>query len=358
VEEALDRAAAERVEVVGINDFYTTDGFGAWAAGCRARGLYPLFGIEMIALDEAAQRDRVRVNDPANPGRTYISGKGLAFPARLPEPWAGRLAAVRLATDAQVRAMCAKLSALAAAVGANFTLDADEITRTLTNGSLRERHLAKALRLAVWANTADDAGRRALLERFFGGKALKSDIADLAGVENDIRGNLLKAGGAAFVPETPDAFLPVDDVVEIIAAAGGIATYPFLADDTKGGFTDFEADLQRAAAALRAKGIHGAEFITTRNSAAVLERYAGWLWDAGFAVTFGSEHNTPAMEPIELRTRGGEPLTERLKELNYKGACVIAAHQHEYARTGRAYDPARRDEYAALGNELIKSTLR
>ncbi len=34
------------------------------------------------------------------------------------------------------------------------------------------------------------------------------------------------------------------------------------------------------------------------------------------------------MEPIELFARGGAPLTEKLMEINYKGACLIAAHQH------------------------------
>jgi sugar phosphate isomerase/epimerase len=354
VDEALDQAAAEGVRVVGINDFYTTDGYGEWDAGCRARGLYPLFGIEMIALDQEFQRAGIKVNDPSNPGRTYISGKGLAFPARLPEPYAGELAAVRRATDAQVRAMCSKLNDLAAKIGAGFALDADEITRTLTRGSLRERHLAKALRLAVWVRETDDDARRRLLEKFFGGKGLKADIANDAAVENEIRGNLLKAGGAAFVAETPEAFLPVGEVTAIIEAAGGIPTYPFLADDAAGNFTDFEADLTKTIAELRAKGIHSTEFISTRNSAAELERYAAGLWEAGFVVTLGTEHNTPAPEPILLSTRGGAPLTDRLREINYRGACVVAAHQHNYALTGQAYDPAKRDEYAAKGDKLIR----
>lgn len=352
VAQALDMAAREGVGVVGINDFYTCAGFDEWNEGCFARGLYPLFGIEMIALDEEMQRAEVRVNDPANPGRTYISGKGLAHPARLAEPWAGKLAAVRAASDAQVRAMCERLNEVLAGVG--FALDSDEIARELTRGNLRERHLAKALRLAVWNRVADDDGRRAMLEEIFGGKALKSATEDAAGVENEIRANLLKAGGAAFVAETPAAFLPVAEVVEIIEAAGGIPTYPFLADDAAGGFTDFEDNLEKAAEELREKGIHSVEFITTRNSAEVLERYAEWLWGEGFVVTFGSEHNTPAMEPVLLHTRGGATLTGRLRELNYAGACVVAAHQAEYARSGRTYDPARRDEYVAEGDKLIK----
>ena len=35
------------------------------------------------------------MNDPNNPGRTYLSGKGLAYPIDLPEPYASQLANVR-----------------------------------------------------------------------------------------------------------------------------------------------------------------------------------------------------------------------------------------------------------------------
>ncbi|MBR4779457.1 MAG: hypothetical protein IK011_06185, partial [Bacteroidaceae bacterium] len=138
---------------------------------------------------------------------------------------------------------------------------------------------------------------------------------------------LLKAGGAAFVPEEPAAFLPVETVFSIIRAAGGIPTYPFLADDAKGCFTDFEGDLMQAADTLRKRGIPSVEFITTRNSTPVLEQYATYLEDEGFIVTFGSEHNTPAMEPIRLRTRDAESLSEKLRAVNWRGACRIAAHQ-------------------------------
>src|SRR5690554_6193416 len=93
IDDALDRAVAEGVKVVGINDFYTTQGYDEWADGCRKRGLYPLFGIEFISLNEADQKARLRVNDPANPGRTYLSGKGLAYPFSLEEPFASQLAA-------------------------------------------------------------------------------------------------------------------------------------------------------------------------------------------------------------------------------------------------------------------------
>lgn len=322
IDQALDMAAAEGVKIVGINDFYSTDGYKEWNDGCARRGLTPLFGIEFIALNAEDQAAGLRVNDPNNPGRTYISGKGLAYPVILSGEPLRQLQAVRAESNAQVEKMCAKLNAHLAAVGVDIRLDFAKIAAELTRGSIRERHLAKALRIAIAG--ASDAQEE--YEKIFGVPA-KSDVNDIAAIENEIRSRLLKAGGAAFVPEDPKAFLPMETVQHIIEAAGGIPTYPFLADDAKGNFTDFEGDLQKAADTLKKRGFRSVEFITTRNTTAVLEQYAGYLEDEGFIVTFGSEHNTPAMEPIKLRTRDAAELSDKLKAINYRGACAIIEHQ-------------------------------
>ena len=361
VADALDRAATEGVKVVGINDFYTTAGYEAWAAGCKERGLYPLFNIEFISLNEADQKAGLRVNDSGNPGRTYLSGKGLSFPVRLVEPFATQLAEVSAEANAQVEAMCGKVNEILVANNAGFTLDFEWIKNELTKGSIRERHLAKALRLKVFEACANNQiDIRILFHKLFSGKELKSPISDIAGVENEIRANLLKAGFGAFVPEDPKAFLPMQTVCDIIVAAGGIPTYPFLADDAKGGYTDFEGDLEKVATQLTERGFHSVEFITTRNGVELLEKYAVYLHEQGFVVTFGSEHNTPAMEPLELFARNSTPLTERLMQINYDGACVIAAHQHLVAQGLRGYvdangkaDRSKRGEFIKLGNELI-----
>lgn len=363
--QALDMAVAEGVSVVGINDFYTTAGYEAWAAECAKRKLYPLFNIEFISLNEEDQKAGRRVNDPGNPGRTYLSGKGLTHPFKLAEPFATQLTNVRDEANAQVESMCTKLNEVLAACNAGFSLDFQWICDELTMGSIRERHLAKALRIKAYeACGKDEAAIQALFAELFGGKDLKSAVNDFAGVENDIRGNLLKAGGAAFVPEDPKAFLPMQTVCDIIVAAGGIPTYPFLADDAKGGYTDFEGDLEKVAAELTARGFHSVEFITTRNGVDLLEKYADYLHGQGFVVTFGSEHNTPALEPIELFARNSTPLTENLKRINYEGACVVAAHQHLVAQGLEGYvdahgqaDRSKRAEFITLGDQLINSRL-
>ena len=130
--EALNKAAEEGVKVVGINDFYSTDGYGEWKEGCARRGLFPLFGIEFIALNAEDQATGLRVNDPNNPGRTYISGKGLACPPILSGEPLRQLEAVRAESNAQVERMCAKLNEWLKAEGYGIVLDFKEIREKLT----------------------------------------------------------------------------------------------------------------------------------------------------------------------------------------------------------------------------------
>lgn len=361
ISQALNMAVNEKVKVAGINDFYTTDGYPEWAEACATRKIFPLFNIEYISLNREDQAAGIKVNDPNNPGRTYLSGKGLAFPAKLEEPYASTLESVRKESNLQVQKMCAKLNEVLNSCNAGFKLDFEQIKSDLTKGMVRERHLAKALREKINTQFAKAEDQQNFYKNIFGGKALKSDLANFAAIENEIRGNLLKAGGAAFIPESPEAFPDMEMVCQIILKSGGIPTYPFLADDNNGNFTAFEAPKEVVIEILRKRNICSVEFITTRNSIATLEEYAGYFNKNGFVVTFGTEHNTPAMEPVELFARNNTPLSEMLLAINYEGACITAAHQYLFATEGTGYldkegkpDQAKRESYVTIGKALIE----
>jgi hypothetical protein len=357
-------AKKEGVKVVGINDFNTTDGYAVWAEECGKRMLFPLFNIEFISLNKEDQANGIRVNDPNNPGRIYLCGKGMAFPQELKEPYLSQLNQIISESNHHVEKMCAKLNELLLFCGTSFTISFNEVKKTLTKGNIRERHLAKALRMKVTGIFTSEAEKLDFYKKLFNGKAMKSSINDTAGIENEIRGNLLKSGGAAFVPESIEAFLDMEAVRQIIIHAGGIPTYPFLADDAKGNFTDFEKDKEMAVKILKKRGIASVEFITTRNTIAVLEDYAGYCWDNGFVVTFGSEHNTPAMEPLTLYASNGAKLTPKLMEINYIGTCIIAAHQFLVGKGKKGYidengvpELANRNNFVKLGHEVIQQTI-
>lgn len=365
ISQALNMAVNENIKILGINDFYTTDGYPEWAEACASRKIFPLFNIEYISLNRDDQSAGIKVNDPNNPGRTYLSGKGLAFPATLNEPYASTLESVRLESNLQVQKMCARLNEVLANCNAGFKLDYEDIKLRMTKGMVRERHLAKALREKINTQFTTAEDQQLFYKTIFGGKALKSDIGNFAAIENEIRGNLLKAGGTAFIPESPEAFLDMEMVSQIILNSGGIPTYPFLADDNNGNFTDFESPKETVIEILKKRNICSVEFITTRNSIAVLEEYAEYFSKNGFIVTFGTEHNTPAMEPVELFARNNTPLSEKLLKINYEGVSITAAHQYLVATEGTGYldkngkpDLSQRQSFITLGKALIEYLIK
>jgi hypothetical protein len=285
----------------------------------------------------------------------------LALPAKLGEPFASILKSVRLESNLQVKKMCSRLNEILSDLKAGFDLDFEYIKSEMTKGMVRERHLAKALQEKISSRFGVLDDQILFYEKIFGGKPLKSDIRNQAAIENEIRGNLLKAGGAAFIPEDPGAFPDMEMVCQIILNSGGIPTYPFLADDINGNFTEFETSKETVIEILRKRNICSVEFITTRNSLSTLEDYAGYFYNNGFVVTFGTEHNTPAMEPIELFARNKTPLSKILLEINYEGACITAAHQYLVANEGIGYldgngkpDLFKREYFFSLGKALIE----
>lgn len=361
IPQALDMGVAEDVKVMGINDFYSTDGYAEWAAAAASRGIFPLFNIEYISLNKADQLAGLKVNDPGNPGRTYLSGKGLAFPAIMDEPFASALASVRTESNHHVAGMCQKVNGLLNSIGSFFELDFEEIRTGMTKGMVRERHLAKAIRENVEKRFVSEVAKKEFYQLLFGGKPLASPLDAPAAIENELRNNLLKAGGPAFIPEPAEAFLESELVCRMIRNQGGIPTYPFLADDANGNFTPFESSKEKAAEILKERNIWSVEFITTRNSLEVLEDYVQFFYNEGFVVTLGTEHNTPAMEPVELFARKRTELSGLLKEINYHGACVVAAHQYLTATEGNGYldlngkpDKTNRDQYVKIGMALIE----
>ena len=180
-------------------------------------------------------------------------------------------------------------------------------------------------------------------------------------LENEIRSNLLKAGGAAFVEEDESSFLELKKIKKIIIEAGGIPCYPVLLDDASGKYTEFEADAEKLFKTLSSLGIGCIELIPGRNDFSVLKNFVEFFDKKGFVITFGTEHNTPELTPIAVAARGSVSLDESLKKISWNGACVIAAHQYLRAhdRQGYVLDDGtlsvdQRDELARLGQLVIE----
>ncbi len=328
IPQMFELALKEDVKVLGINDFYTTDGYEEFNKLAQESKVFPLFNIEFIGLNVEDQKKGLKVNDPGNPGRTYFSGKGLAFPAKLDEPYATKLSNVKAETLKQVEAMVDKSNELFEEIGSDIRISMKEIFEKYAVDQVRERHIAKIIRVKVYGKYTSENDRADFLQKLYSGKQPAVDLKDNSAVENEIRGNLLKAGCKAFVAEDPKAFLDVAEVKNIILNAGGIPTYPLLADNAKGEYTDFEENKELLLQRLIERGVYSIEFIPNRNDLQKLKEYARFFWDNEILVTFGTEHNTPDLIPLLVETRGGVDLDEDMKQLSYHGACVVAAHQY------------------------------
>jgi hypothetical protein len=358
--QAFEMAVHEDIRVLGINDFYVTDGYDQFAELAHQNSIFPLFNIEAIALLKAMQDQGIRVNDPGNPGRTYMCGKGLDYPVTLKGKCLEMLESVKSESQRQVVEMIEKLNGWMKEAGVDIAFTYDGIRRRFARQLVRERHIAQAVRTAIFERYTDDAQRKEALQKIYGGTPTGVDIYNTAALENELRNNLLKAGKKAFVPEDEKAFLSIEQIREIIIEAGGIPCYPVLLDDAAGKITEFEADRERLYQNLTDMGIWCIELIPQRNKLEIMEPFVRFFYGKGFVVTLGTEHNAPGLIPLTPCCSGNTPLTDFLKQVNYEGACVIAAHQYLHARGENDDDKNditqsyRRTRLRLLGNAVIR----
>ena len=334
---AFKMAREEGIAALGINDFFVTDGYEAFHNGCIRNSIFPLFNIEFIGLLKEEQKAGIKINDPNNPGRIYFSGKGLDYPFNISWPFKRKLNKVIGESQNQMKAMIARLNQLIQPVNPSLQLTYDGIKKRFAKDLVRERHLAKAVRFLAVENYDTPDSQILFIESLYGGKKSKAVMSDPAALENEIRSNLLKAGGPAFVAEDESSFPELKKLISIIKRAGGIPCYPVLLDDSSGKYTGFEADREKLYNSLYALGIGCIELIPGRNDISILRAFCEFFNEKGFLITFGTEHNTPELTPLTVTARGNMPLDVSLKKIAWEGICVIAAHQYLRAHDRQGY---------------------
>lgn len=330
-------AKDENIAVLGINDFFVADGYKDFCSGSVRNNIFPLFNIEFIGLLREEQKKGIRINDPNNPGRIYFCGKGLDYPFNPGFLHSIKLKSVIRESQNQMRAMITKLNRIIEPVNPSLRLSYEEIKKRYAHDLVRERHLAKAVRNAAVETYPDPGEQIRFLENIYGGKKSKAGSDNTALLENEIRSNLLKSGGAAFVEENVDSFLELDKILKIITKAGGIPCYPVLLDDTSGNFTEFESNLDKLYNTLTALKIGCVELIPGRNNIDVLRDFVAFFNEKDFLITFGTEHNTPEMVPLTVTVRGAGQPDDKLKIIAWESVCVIAAHQYLRAKGMQGY---------------------
>jgi hypothetical protein len=329
-EAAVAAAAREGLGVLGASNFHDHRVYRRFADAALEAGVVPVFGLEFITLVDDLRAAGIRINDPGNPGRMYLCGKGV-------DPFRDETAAAaaisrpaRQANEARARELVARLRDVFAVAGLDTALDDAAVVADVADRAgvpetwvvLQERHVAMAFQEALFLRVPP-AGRAAVLERAFGGPPV-SPVEDAVAVQGEIRSRLMKAGRPAFVEESALAW---EDAIRLILEWDGIPAYPTLADGASP-VCPFEASPEALAAELRRRNLHLAELIPNRNDTAVVDAYVTAFRAAGLAVTAGTEHNTLDLIPLEPVARGGAPLSPAARAAFWEGTCVVVAHQH------------------------------
>ncbi len=330
-------AHEEKIAVLGINDFYVTDGYDPFLKGCMNFNIFPLFNIEFIGLLKEEQQKGIRINDPDNPGRIYFSGKGLDYPFHTGFMMKKQLKAVIRESQVHIKELITSLNRLIEKENPTLKLSYENVRKKYAHNLVREWHIAKALRILSLESFSTPGDQMSFLEALYNGKKSKTTVSNSSGLENEICSNLMKTGGAAFVEENESSFLELKKIIRIIISAGGIPCYPVLLDDPSGNITEFESEYEKLYQSLKLFGVECIELIPGRNDSAILKTFVEFFHHKGFIITFGTEHYTPEMIPLTVTTRGGIPLDESLKKIAWDGVCVIAAHQYLRADGRQGY---------------------
>lgn len=371
LDEAVGLAAAQEVRVLGASNYYDFGVYGPFARLSAASGVFPLFGLEVVCLLGDLQQAGTRVNDPGNPGKMYLCGKGITRFAPMPAAAAALMGTVRLADSDRMAAMIDRINRLFVANEVEASVTEESVRTGIAERYgvaadavyLQERHVAQAFQEALFR-----AVPALSLPSVLRGTLHADPGGDLGAVsvQNAIRAHLMKAGKPGYVEET---FVGFDHAYALVLALGGVPCYPVLADGTRP-ICEFEERVESLVLALKQRRIYCAELIPNRNTPEVLAVYTRALRSAGIAVLAGTEHNTLDLAPIEPRCAGGVPIPEPLKDIFWEGACVVAAHQFLVANGKGGYvdgngepDPsyadgeARIQAFAGLGARVIDEYL-
>jgi hypothetical protein len=363
--EIFNQAGKEGIDILGINDFITMEGYDEFYRLAYEHKKFPVFNIEFMGLMQEEQKKGILINDPNNPGRVYFCGKGLSFPVNLSDTRREILESVTLNSLKQTEEMVALLNKHLKKIKSPFSLDFKEIQTEYTRGLVRERHLAKALRIKITDHYKSAKGKETFLKKLYGGKDTEVNIDIPGDLDNELRARLLKKGGVAFVAEDNDAFLSLPEIKDIILGAQGIPCYPVLLDDAAGKFTDFEKVFSELLKSLTKHRIFAVELIPGRNDFSIVKEFVSVFSEKGFIITFGTEHNTPDPAPLKVSCRDNVPLDKDLIAVNYQSTCVIAAHEYLVAKGKPGYlTPEgfprleKQDDFIALGNAVIRHFIK
>lgn len=363
IDDAIAHAKQEQIVVLGASNYYDHTIYAAFAQAAVKAGITPVFGVEVLTMDETLQAGGILTNDPKNPGKLYLCGKGLTRFDDLDDATRVIWQKIRSGDAQRIEQMIDKLNQIDFLAQRGICLQYDAIAQSVAAEKrvpvhtvfLQERHVVQALQQAIWKKIPEK-DRIAWLQQLYGVQNA-IDAANVVKVQNDLRTYLLKQGRAAYIDE---CFVSPEEAARLILGLGGYVSYPALLDGAPS-ISPFEGPPEVLVEHLLEREIPAAEVIPTRNDLDTLTLYVKTLRAHGIAVGAGTEHNDAVWLPLLPHCQRNAPLSDELLRIFWEGACVAAAHQYLHAKGAEGVrflsDAAARhaqiQELAAIGASVI-----
>lgn len=292
--EAVWYAYVEDIEYFGINDHYTISGHGEFRSACRIASLKSIYSIEAIAVDDESLRQGGRYNDPDNPGRCYIVGKGVVRDLQPGSRGSRILRTMRRSLRDRNINIVNRLNGYVQSRGFDLGLLYEAVEALTPRSNTTERHVVQAFceRMAVLFPNMDE--RAEVYRKILGNGVAMDTLSDLAELQTLVRARLVKSGMPCYVEEERKAFTTVENLVDLYLEYGAIPIYPLMGNP----ITEEEEDLEALFRKMKRYRLNALEIIDYRTEISRAQEIIDAASSQGFPVFIGTEHNTK--NPLSL----------------------------------------------------------
>ena len=292
--EAVWYAYVEGIEYFGINDHYTINGHEEFRCACRIASLKSTYSIEAIAMDEESLAGKRRYNDPNNPGRCYLVGKGVVRDLKPGSSGYRILSTMRHSLRERNENIVKKLNTYTKERGLDFDLHYDAVESLTPDGNSTERHVVQAY-CDRMAELYPDLNRREdMFTKVLGNSFAAELLSDPAELQTIVRARLVKSGMPCYVEENRKAFTTIENLVNMYLEYGAIPIYPMMGNP----ITEEERDLYALFRKMEKYRLNALEIIDYRTEIDRAREIIDAASSEGFPVFIGTEHNTKSPLPL------------------------------------------------------------
>ena len=286
---------------MGINDHYTVAGHQEFKEACSIVRIKPLLSMEAIAKSPQEAEMGLRINDPNNPGRCYLSSKGVSKPFIPGNEGTRYLEQMRNATFLRNAEIAEKIGEFLKSQGFEKPFTYDVVLSHTPQGNVTERHLA----LALCQYLQEELGAPEEITRFmreFWPSFDEKIAQDSVQLQSYLREVFIKVGGKAYVAESDEAFIELGSMLRLHLEIGGIPSYSLIGSP----LTEVERDIPFLFDWLEEHNIFAVDVFPEKIDFDRLKSIVDEAQKRYFPVFVGTEHNTKDPEPlvVPLSCRG------------------------------------------------------